>query len=364
MSKDLKNIAVRVLAIGAAACSSVYAARPAPQPQPKPIQVVGPPAPSPYEIDLIGDSGQALDTFQKDNRFYVLGMAGTRYSIRVTNPTDRRVEAVVSVDGLDVIDGLDADFTGKRGYIVPPHDVLVVDGFRTSQSQVAAFRFSSVANSYAERKGKGRNVGVVGVAIFEEKGDPVIVVPEVATARPSDPVDRWLDHDHDYGGAGYGGVKTDSIRGRDSANRGRYAPSAGDDGGDYAEAEASAKASAPAEDRVGGGAPSRPAPRRQHFDLDTDKRMTQDETCCRPTTTRPGLGTQWGEQRYSSVTFTRFQRKNPTVPDALAELRYNDSDGLAALGILVKPAYDPNEVAKRETADPFPATRFATPPTR
>jgi hypothetical protein len=44
-----------------------------------------------------------------------------------------------------------------------------IDGWRLSARQAAAFRFSSVADSYAARTGSAREVGVIGVAIFPER---------------------------------------------------------------------------------------------------------------------------------------------------------------------------------------------------
>jgi hypothetical protein len=76
---------------------------------------------------------------------------------------------VASVDGLDVTDGQPAD-PARRGYLVDPHGMLTIDGFRTSQDAVAAFRFGRVADSYAAQTGSDRNVGVIGVAIFAERG--------------------------------------------------------------------------------------------------------------------------------------------------------------------------------------------------
>jgi hypothetical protein len=75
---------------------------------------------------------------------------------------------------------------------------------------------------------------------------------------------------------------------------------------------------------------------------------------------RLGLGTEFGEQRYSAASYTRFVRA-PGRPVAIAELRYNDAAGLTALGLLVQPLPDPGEVMLRETADPFPGDRFARP---
>jgi hypothetical protein len=87
----------------------------------------------------------------------------------VRNGTTARFEIVASVDGLDVIDGKPAD-PNRRGYIVDPHGTLVIDGFRTSDASVAAFRFGRVSDSYAARTSGDRNVGVVGFAIFSERG--------------------------------------------------------------------------------------------------------------------------------------------------------------------------------------------------
>ena len=98
-----------------------------------------------------------------------MGADGEHYKIVVRNATTARFEVVASVDGLDVIDGKPAD-PNRRGYIVDPHDTLVIDGFRTSDANVAAFRFGRVADSYAARTSGDRNVGVVGLAIFAERG--------------------------------------------------------------------------------------------------------------------------------------------------------------------------------------------------
>ncbi|HET9960428.1 MAG TPA: hypothetical protein VFQ61_38425 [Polyangiaceae bacterium] len=43
---------------------------------------------------------------------------------------------------------------------------------------------------------------------------------------------------------------------------------------------------------------------------------------------RPGLGTEWGETRYSHVSNTAFDRSDPSQPFALVTLRYNDRAGI------------------------------------
>jgi hypothetical protein len=123
-------------------------------------------------VRLLDSSGNPLRGFDAGTRSYVVGEDGDRYVIQIRNHTGHRVEAVASVDGLDVIDGRAASFH-KRGYIVNPFATVEIDGFRRSFDEVAAFRFGSVSGSYAAQKGDDRNVGVIGVAFFEEAGSNV-----------------------------------------------------------------------------------------------------------------------------------------------------------------------------------------------
>ncbi len=120
-------------------------------------------------ISVVDETGAALDSLSLGGRVYVIGEAGRRYSLVVHNRTGRRYEVVASVDGLDVIDGQAAS-VAKRGYVIDPWGSLTIDGFRKSQEEVAAFRFGSVAGSYAARTGSDRDVGVIGVALFAERG--------------------------------------------------------------------------------------------------------------------------------------------------------------------------------------------------
>lgn len=135
-----------------------------------------------------GDSGRFLNGFEAGGRDYVIGEAGQRYVIVVQNHAPMRIEVVVSVDGLDVIDGRPASF-GKRGYLVDAHGTLEIDGFRQSEEEVAAFRFGSVRDSYANKKsGDARNVGVIGVALFHEQGStPALWRDEAHRRHEADP---------------------------------------------------------------------------------------------------------------------------------------------------------------------------------
>jgi hypothetical protein len=122
------------------------------------------------QVGLRDEGGHFLSGFVAGGKSYIVGEPGHRYTIVVKNRTDLRFEAVMSVDGLDVLDGKSASF-GKRGYLIEPHGELEIDGWRQSTETVAAFRFGSVRGSYANQKhGDTRNVGVIGFAFFHERG--------------------------------------------------------------------------------------------------------------------------------------------------------------------------------------------------
>ncbi len=116
---------------------------------------------------MAGD--QLLPVFFIDGKYYLLGKSGANYELGLTNHSESRVEIVVSVDGRDVITGQSADFRKQRGYVLMPGEEVSIEGFRRSLNDVAAFEFSSVEDSYAAQVGDKANVGVIGVAIFEEK---------------------------------------------------------------------------------------------------------------------------------------------------------------------------------------------------
>ncbi|MFO8071924.1 MAG: hypothetical protein R6V85_08615 [Polyangia bacterium] len=122
-----------------------------------------------YSVSLESVGGGSLPTYHHRGETWVQGSRGQRYAIRVRNHTQRRVEAVVTVDGRDVVTGRSGNYRKNRGYVIQPRGSVRIDGFRTSWSGVAAFRFTDVEDSYAARMGGSRNVGVIGVAIFEER---------------------------------------------------------------------------------------------------------------------------------------------------------------------------------------------------
>jgi hypothetical protein len=308
-------------------------AQPPPMPDAPPVRAFSPSrqrpvvVPSPvgqYRVRIVDASMHDLRMFHHDGRSYVLGTVGERYAIVVSNPTPRRVEAVISIDGLDAIDGTAADYVHKRGYILPAYGNATIEGFRTSLDQVATFRFSSVADSYAGRLGQARDVGVIGVAFFPERA-PIVVAPPPPSPRISQ-YDDW---------------------------EGRSRP---------AEAAPRATSAAPARRAGEAPTPSPSAPASGAGDA-TEGSSTGSLAGRDRAAERKGLGTEFGEARESHVGETLFTRANASSPSEVAAFRYNDRAGLIALGIRVDPPFvADSELRTRETADPFRANRFAAPP--
>jgi hypothetical protein len=287
-----------------------------------------------YEVEVLVD-GVPVPTFAHDNETYVLGQLGARYTLRISNHSGRRIEAVASVDGRDVIDGKPAEFRGKRGYLVPAWGQLDIDGWRISHAQAAAFRFSSVRDSYAARTGSAREVGVIGVAIFPERYLPP---PPPPLRRPLPLRPRYDDYEYDYQ--------------YDRAPQSRSEPGGAAD--ERSAARSSEAAAPPASPSASAGAGA---------GAGEDRRAKAGVGGL----SRPGLGTEYGEAVSSPIYEVEFVRASGARPSAVIGLRYDDRDGLLAMGIDVDGpdwAFDREEQLRR-TAEPFPATqqrRFASPP--
>jgi hypothetical protein len=252
-----------------------------------------------WSVELVDESGAVLPMYFQAGRAYVLGTLGRRYAVRVRNGSPRRAEVVVSVDGRDAIDGKPASFS-KRGYVVAPWGEVLIDGYRLSEASVAAFRFATVPRSYAARMGDDRDVGVVGVAVFPERE---------AIRRPL----PYVPHDA-------AGERAEAHRG------GSLGPTA--------------------------AAPPAPAGAAPTLSAEPQRKVE-----------RPGLGTEFGEERASPVVEVAFARAR-SQPDAVIALRYDDREGLVALGIDVDRHGTGwrDEASLRERASPFRGSAWAEPP--
>jgi hypothetical protein len=129
-------------------------------------------------------TGRDLPVFWKEGRAYVVGRPGAEYQVTVRNRRGEDVLAVMSVDGLNVMTGETAN-PRQSGYVLSPWSRVDVRGWRKSLDEVAAFYFTSLGDSYAARTDRPNNVGVIGVALFRRKPEPVVAIPDIAAQAPA-----------------------------------------------------------------------------------------------------------------------------------------------------------------------------------
>jgi len=120
------------------------------------------------QISII-QHGRVLRTICHEGQTYVETPTSGTYKLRVYNNCHRRRLAVISVDGVDICSGKDASYEGG-GYCLSAWQTIDIPGFYRNNGTVAAFEFKEQGGSYAAQTGRGtRNVGVIGLAVFDEK---------------------------------------------------------------------------------------------------------------------------------------------------------------------------------------------------
>ncbi len=130
-------------------------------------------------LDVLVD-GQPLPTIYHHGKTYLpVPRLGQEYTLRVWNHGPRRIAAVLSVDGLSVIDGRPAS-ADSPGYVVAPNGSVVIKGWRHDMNRVHAFSFVDRHDSYASRVGRPENIGVIGLLAIEEQGPRRVPPPYLA----------------------------------------------------------------------------------------------------------------------------------------------------------------------------------------
>jgi hypothetical protein len=135
-------------------------------------------------VDVYDRSEQrTLDIHQHRGRQYVVGRPGNEYAVRIRNCSDRRVLAVVSVDGVNVVTGETAA-PDQSGYVIEPYGDVNIHGWRKDLERTAAFYFSDPGDAYATRTGRPADLGVIGVALFRERAPHWVQSPAAVAVPP------------------------------------------------------------------------------------------------------------------------------------------------------------------------------------
>jgi hypothetical protein len=234
------------------------------------------------------NTGAMLPLYHHRGEYWVAGQYGAKYAIAVRNKLGERVLAVTAVDGVNVLSGETAAWD-QTGYVFSAWQQYQVTGWRKSSSEVAAFEFSALGDSYAGRTGRPGHVGVIGVALFRER------LPEpVAQAAPASPtrVEREADAPANLKSAPQSGAGRSALA---------------DQGSSAAEASAGLEGMA--------------------------RRAPSPPPAALPA---PKLGTGHGARETSVVSHTSFARLQPQ-PNEVIRIRYDSRENLIASGVIREP---------------------------
>jgi hypothetical protein len=256
------------------------------------------------DLDLVDrDTGQWLPEYPHRGRTWVPGEPGHRYAVRLTNITGERVLVVLSIDGVNAVSGQTAA-ASQTGYVLAPWQSTEIAGWRKSLDDVAQFYFTDLPDSYAARTGRPHDVGVIGIAVFQE-AQPIRYAPPYSPGYPPAYPQPYPGYPRPY----------DEAKSRDSA-----------------------------------GDASAPSASRRQAESAADAGMAAQQ--------QQSLGTGHGRREWAPVSRTDFVRASRR-PAQVTQLRYDESAALVALGILPRayPHWRP-----RPEPQAFPAGFAADPP--
>lgn len=134
------------------------------------------PATSPVQVDIIDDTGKIFRQIKtssqsyKVTRAYVQARKGRRYSLRLRNRSNRHVGVVIAVDGRNILTGAKSWLRShEKMYILSPYETATYKGWRTAKNRINRFFFTATNNSYANAWQDRSAMGVIALAIFDEK---------------------------------------------------------------------------------------------------------------------------------------------------------------------------------------------------
>ena len=137
-------------------------------------------------------TGESLSPIYHEGEWWIAGRPGARYGVTIANLNGRRTLNVISIDGVNAMSG-DTAAWNQTGYVLGPYQRTEIDGWRKNANQVAAFEFTALPDSYAARTGRAAYVGIIGIAMFNERTPRPLRQSNVQqrSSRPSEaPIDR------------------------------------------------------------------------------------------------------------------------------------------------------------------------------
>jgi len=178
------------------------------------------------DVRIVSDYGAEFAKYRTYPRvrqdgtfFYVEAVKGNRYSIQVTNRSNRRIGVVIAVDGRNIISGQKSDLKRtEQMYIIAPYESNTFEGWRTGMDRTNRFYFTEQSDSYAEKVfADASAMGTIALAVYRERiaeitpysGKTPRMNEAPAGAAPSSPsesrsADRAERKKSDEAGTGFG----------------------------------------------------------------------------------------------------------------------------------------------------------------
>ena len=268
-----------------------------------------------YEILVRPLGRKQADEYYHDGSIWVEGREGNSYTIELRNHSYNRVLFILSVDGLDAIEGKPAG-VDSQGYVLPGKSNISVPGWKLNDREAAEFFFSRKQDSYVNSiGGSTANTGVIGTMIFQEKQvvNPYNIAKYYSgnnsvTSFPTSSLteDYWMAPSNMT--ANQGSHITDLNDFNNKLSRGLSVPAS------YQQLSATSAASV------------------------NTAYVSQDVA------TGFGKATNWNNNEVA------FERENPANPDCIMAIYYNTAKNLEKMGIQLRKRRDASY-----KADPFPA---------
>ena len=242
-------------------------------------------------------TGETLTPILHKGEWWIAGRPGNRYAVVLANRYARRTLNVLTIDGVNAVSG-ETGAWNQRGYVLDPYGNIQVAGWRTSMEQVAAFEFTTLANSYATRTGRPGNLGVIGVAIFNEKQEPIAQGQISREKRAESPL-----------------------------------------------------LAAPAEPSRADAESDAPASLRANDSMKSETARSGSRGGALAPQQRERIGTGYGASESSPIVNVRFERMQ-SAPNEIVTIRYDRRENLIAMGIVAPQPLPP--VAANPAPAPFP----------
>jgi len=150
-------------------------------------------------VKIVSDNGEAFpkyETFVRGHRdgeyYYLEAVKGQRYSIQVTNKSNRRIGLVIAVDGRNIIDAKKSDLRrNERMYIIWPYETNTFEGWRTGMDRTNRFYFTEKSDSYAEKVfADASAMGTIALAVYKEKISQTVPHADMSLPKKEAPAAR------------------------------------------------------------------------------------------------------------------------------------------------------------------------------